>query len=76
MDIFEKAMFASVDLALVIETDPKLLGELMQSVMSLASLKQFHTPLPLQKYKASNIEDAFRYMQSEKHWGKLVMDFE
>jgi len=69
-------MFASVDLALIIETNPRLLGELMQSVMSLASSEQIHAPLPLHKYKASNIEDAFRYMQSGKHWGKLVIDFE
>lgn len=68
-------MFASVDLAFIFDTNKALLGELMSTVMTLADEKKIVAPQPLQVYRASHIEQAFRYMQSGKHTGKLIVEF-
>lgn len=68
-------MFASVDLAFIFDTNRALLGELMSTVMTLAAEKKIVAPQPLQVFGASHIEQAFRFMQSGKHTGKLVVEF-
>lgn len=68
-------MFASVDLAFIFDTNQALLGELMATVMNLAADKKIVAPQPLQVFGASHIEQAFRFMQSGKHTGKLVVEF-
>ena len=68
-------MFASVDLALIFDTNKALLGELIRTVMTLADEKKILAPQPLQVFRASQIEQAFRFMQSGKHTGKLVIEF-
>lgn len=68
-------MFASVDLAFIFDTNKALLGELMSTVMALADEKKIFAPQPLQVFRASQIEQAFRFMQSGKHTGKLIIEF-
>ena len=68
-------MFASVDLAFIFDTNQALLGELMTTVMTLAAEKEIVAPQPLQVFGASHIEQAFRFMQSGKHTGKLIVEF-
>lgn len=68
-------MFASVDLAFIFDTNRALLGELMTTVMTLAAEKKIVAPQPLQVFGASHIEQAFRFMQSGKHTGKLIVEF-
>lgn len=68
-------MFASVDLAFIFDTNKALLGELMSTVMTLAEEKKIVAPQPLQVFNASHIEQAFRFMQSGKHTGKLIIEF-
>ena len=71
----KNVMFASVDLAMIIHEQPRLLASLMQSVMDLAQDKQITAPAPVKTYPATGIEDAFRHMQSGKHTGKIVIEF-
>lgn len=68
-------MFASVDLAFIFDTNQVLLGELMRTVMTLADEKKIVAPQPLQVFGASHIEQAFRFMQSGQHTGKLIVEF-
>lgn len=72
----KNVMFASVDLALIIDVNPTVLSDLMGHVMTLAESKQISAPQPLRVFKASEIEAAFRYMQSGKQSGKLVVTFD
>ncbi|KAL8853081.1 MAG: hypothetical protein Q9221_002112 [Calogaya cf. arnoldii] len=72
----KNVMFASVDLALIMDTDPHTMAGLMERVMSLAEVKEIFAPQPLRKYKASEIQTAFRYMQSGKQSGKLIVEFD
>lgn len=72
----KNVMFASVDLALIIDVNPTVLSDLMGHVMTLAESKQISAPQPLRVFKASEIEAAFRYMQSGKQSGKLVVNFD
>ncbi len=66
--------FAGVDLAAMLTDNSALLGELMQEVMDLLRKKQIWVPVPLHCYSVSRIEEAFRYMQSGKNTGKIVVD--
>lgn len=71
----KNVMFASVDLMLFLEKK-ELLNEIFQSVMALAAEKKIYAPKPLHRFKGSEIEAAFRFMQGGKHSGKIVIDFQ
>ena len=74
MPFAKNVMFASVDLAMIIKENNKLMRELMKAIMSLACGKKIFAPEPLQVYGASQVEEAFRFMQSGKHSGKIVIE--
>ena len=77
MHIFSRnVMFASVDLAILIDVDLNVLAGLMERVMSLAASKQIFAPEPLKIFRASEIESAFRLMQGGKQPGKIVVQFD
>ncbi|CAG8974817.1 hypothetical protein HYALB_00000431 [Hymenoscyphus albidus] len=68
--------FASVDLILICQMRPDLYKDFITSVIDLAKSEKITTPQPLTVYKVSKAEDAFRLMQSGKHSGKLVLEFD
>jgi acyl transferase domain-containing protein/NADPH:quinone reductase-like Zn-dependent oxidoreductase/SAM-dependent methyltransferase/NAD(P)-dependent dehydrogenase (short-subunit alcohol dehydrogenase family) len=70
----KNCMFASVDL-LQVAARPDF-AELLAEVMNLAEKKIITPPQPLRIFKQSGAEKAFRFMQSGKHIGKIVFEFD
>jgi NADPH:quinone reductase-like Zn-dependent oxidoreductase len=66
--------FTSVDLWSAFAFKPTLLRELFQGVMSLFAKDQVSVPSPLQVYDGSQIENAFRHLQSGTSMGKIVIE--
>jgi len=67
--------FAAVDLAYLYHNANHVIRDLMQAVMTLMKEKKITLPKPLEVYSGSQIEDAFRFMQSGKSKGKMVIEF-
>lgn len=65
--------FASVDLAVIAEQAQQLMTEMMEAVMSLAHTS-IHSPQPLNVFRVSELESAFRFLQSGKNAGKTVIE--
>ena len=67
------ATFSTVDLVLLAELKPKLVQELFRTVLDLVgtSKVQFFEPTTIKPI--SEIEEAFRSMQSGKHMGKFLV---
>lgn len=70
----KNVVFAMADLSRMLIDAPSLLGSLMSLVMELVERGVFSVPTPLSSFPASQIEDAFRHMQSGKSMGKIVVD--
>lgn len=68
--------FSAVDLAAMTLERPSLIRKSMRTVMQLFAAKQLHTALPLQRYPISEIEHAFRLLQSGTSSGKIVVEVE
>jgi len=69
----KNVMFASVDLLQISAREE--IREILAAVMDLAEQKKISPPHPLQVFNISEVEKAFRFMQTGKHTGKLVMHF-
>ncbi|KAF8241412.1 hypothetical protein K440DRAFT_656775 [Wilcoxina mikolae CBS 423.85] len=70
----KNTVFASIDLTFMSDVGPHILSELMQGVIDLAAERKIGAPQPLQVYPYFKIEEAFRFMQSGKHLGKIVLE--
>ncbi|KAL8721434.1 MAG: hypothetical protein Q9225_001879 [Loekoesia sp. 1 TL-2023] len=64
--------FASVDLGVVAERNQQLMAELMEAIMSLAT-GSIRPPHPVNIFRVSEVESAFRSLQSGKSAGKTVI---
>jgi NADPH:quinone reductase-like Zn-dependent oxidoreductase/ubiquinone/menaquinone biosynthesis C-methylase UbiE len=69
----KNVIFAVADLSRMLTDAPSLLGSLMGSVMELVERGVFSVSAPFSLFPASQIEDAFRYMQSGRSMGKIVV---
>ena len=67
-------MFASVDLFYQYHNSKDVINGLLQETMRLIKEKKIVLPTPLHSYNASQIEDAFRFLQSGKSIGKVVIE--
>jgi hypothetical protein len=65
--------FASVDLTKIAKFKPQLMKRLMGDVCRLMHEKAVHPILPLSTYRISDIEKAFRTLQTGKSMGKIVV---
>jgi NADPH:quinone reductase-like Zn-dependent oxidoreductase/ubiquinone/menaquinone biosynthesis C-methylase UbiE len=75
MQPFEKnVMFASVDLPALYKTRDRI-SEVLSAVVKLVAEGKIKQPSPVQVFKGSEIQQAFRLMQTGKHMGKLVIEF-
>ncbi len=70
----QNATYSSVDMALFLRKSKSLMANLMRSVMELVACGRVTTPQPLSVYKCSELEDSFRYLQSGKNVGKVVIE--
>lgn len=67
--------FASVDLGIVAEQRKQLMADLMEAAMSLATTTA-HPPQPLNIFRVSELETAFRSLQSGKNAGKAIIEIQ
>lgn len=65
--------FAAVDLVHLSVTNVKLFRHLIEKVVTLISQGDISGPGPLHLYPASTVEKAFRYLQSGKNTGRIIM---
>ncbi|KAJ5683110.1 type I iterative polyketide synthase [Penicillium macrosclerotiorum] len=65
--------FASVDLSKVAAHKPKLMKRLLDCVTCLMKKGALHPILPLTTYRISELETAFRTLQTGKAMGKIVV---
>lgn len=71
-DFANNASFAAVDMVHIQQTNKQLGRQLMEKVLDLAASSDFlGSPWPLNLYPVSQVEKAFRYMQSGKHSGRI-----
>ena len=74
----QNVTFASVDLGLIMEEAKPTMATILNAVMAL--LTEFPArvaaPQPLHVYKVSDLEKAFRFMQSGKAIGKIVVEMQ
>ncbi|KAH9897410.1 fatty acid synthase S-acetyltransferase [Xylariomycetidae sp. FL2044] len=68
--------FSAVDLHHMIETEPDLFSTILANTMALFEKGDIHPPQPLHIYSLSKVEDAFRYLQSGKNTGRIVLRVE
>ncbi|TGJ84954.1 hypothetical protein E0Z10_g3853 [Xylaria hypoxylon] len=79
MEPFERNIsFSSVDLAMAMKHNTKLMGQIMAEVGQLVldeETRKYAAPRPLTVFRQSGLEDAFRSLQTGRHVGKLVVDW-
>ena len=67
--------FSAVDIAAMSLQKPALLRKSFSAVMDLIANGKIGMAKPIHTYRVSEIEKAFRLMQSGKHSGKIVIEF-
>ncbi len=74
---FQKNLtFAAVDVAAMSVERPDLFRKSLLTVMDFVARKKLFAPQPLHIYSVSEVEAAFRYMQSGKNTGKTVVELD
>lgn len=71
----ENRTFTAVNLTHMISERPDIVRKNMEAILALLGDGQIRTPQPLHIYSNSQIEEAFRYLQSGKNTGKTVVEF-
>jgi NADPH:quinone reductase-like Zn-dependent oxidoreductase len=75
MEVFEKnTTFAAIDLSLLSEHRPKEVREVLGSVMEMFEQGQVTPVEPITTFPIGDIELAFRYIQTRKQTGKVVLE--
>lgn len=74
----QNVTFCSVDLGLVMDKAKPIMAATLKSVMALLNEEPagISGPRPLHVYKVSETENAFRFMQTGKHMGKIVVEMD
>lgn len=65
--------FAAVDLTVLARLKPVKMRETLEKVLSLFEDNTLHPVSPIMAMPMTNIEEAFRLIQSRKHTGKVVL---
>lgn len=68
--------FNAVDIFGMSRERPDLVRRSLLATMNLVAEEKVKASQPLKVYSVSQIEDAFRYMQSGKNVGKVVVDMQ
>jgi acyl transferase domain-containing protein/NADPH:quinone reductase-like Zn-dependent oxidoreductase/SAM-dependent methyltransferase len=77
LDMFHFAKnvsFSAVDIFGMSRERPDLVRKSLSAVMAMVAESEVHVSQPMRTYSVSEVEDAFRYMQSGKNVGKIVVD--
>ncbi|KAI8944505.1 KR domain-containing protein [Xylaria longipes] len=65
--------FFALDLHHMVLTRRKLVRSILEALLDLLDRKQIHYPSPIHQYPLSDVEGAFRYIQSGKNTGRVVI---
>ena len=77
MEMFNRNItFASVDLTIVFEHDPGLAKQMLGEIFQLLRRGSIKPVQPLNIFPLTEIESSFRFIQSGKHLGKVVLKIE
>jgi NADPH:quinone reductase-like Zn-dependent oxidoreductase len=68
--------FSGVDLTMVLQRNIKVGQQLLTEVMSLADKGEIRPVYPIHPHNVADVERAFRFMQSGKSSGKIVLELE
>ncbi|TVY91260.1 Highly reducing polyketide synthase [Lachnellula willkommii] len=68
------ASFTGVDLAAIVQQRPQLIQKMMREIMRLVEAKKLGPAYPLTVFPISDMEHAFRTLQSGKSSGKIVLE--
>ena len=66
--------FASIDLSLLLKHKPRRAGKLLTDVLAMFESGALTPTEPVTVHQMTDIEDAFRLLQSRKHTGKVVLE--
>lgn len=69
----QNATFASVDLGILMDQAKPKMAATLAAVMQLYLAAKITVPQPLHVFSVSELEKAFRFMQSGKNMGKIVV---
>jgi NADPH:quinone reductase-like Zn-dependent oxidoreductase len=67
--------FTVVDLGALREKKPKVFTKVLRELLELYRLKELMPVTPLDVFSFSEIQKAFRWMESGKHTGKIFWRF-
>lgn len=77
MGIFNKSTsFMALDLSRVYELDREIIGEMLEKILGLLTDGTLKKASPVHVRKLSDAAEAFRFMSTGKHIGKMVLDIE
>ncbi|KAF7860820.1 hypothetical protein EAF04_008338 [Stromatinia cepivora] len=65
--------FASIDLQMIADYRPQKIRSLLQAILSLFEDGAYLPINPITTMSITNIEDAFRLLQTRKHTGKIIL---
>ena len=65
--------FCAVNMATITTERPQLIQKCLKCILPLMQKGRFRYAEPLVRTSLSDIEGAFRYLQSGKNWGKMVL---
>lgn len=72
---FDKnASFTAVEFAFIFRERPIIIQKCLRAVLELVAERKLQVPQPFTVYGVSEIESAFRHMQSGRNSGKMVID--
>lgn len=67
--------YIGVDIATLPSLEPEWAQKQLATIVDLYNQGVLHPIRPVTTFPASNVEDAFRYLQKGQHMGKLVLQF-
>nr|XP_001396949.2 polyketide synthase [Aspergillus niger CBS 513.88] len=68
--------FSSLDLQTVYKNHPSVIKQLMDELHELLFAKKLGPPHPVTQFSRGEFESAFRYLQTGRHMGKAVINWE
>lgn len=74
--LLKNSTFAVVDLITVAQYKPWIIQDLIKTAVELISKQKVQLMQPITVAPVSKLEDTFRLMQTGKHMGKLVVEFD
>ena len=74
LPFLKNVSYIGFDLSDWIRDRPEQLANALQALMKLIASGQLHIARPLQVYQVSEIEKAFRHLQSGQSFGKIVVE--